>query len=453
MDLLGIAINETLSMHGSSFDTWAQELPDEPFGPTIPAGDGLGFYRTSRVGMNAIVQIADALQANDQSTNRTVSQETIRHEAAKALGELLNEFAQSGNENANLARYKERLSDRLNQQKLKLTHYFAVWLFLGQEAADFNVGTVWFRSPANWLAEVERLRGQSSSWMCEVLERWSGDSKEESLSRTANVVARSVHSDQWVACVTTDGFEREESHRRALIAVRAAVDTLRLVVPHSHNSRLCLAVDHAPPINANRLTQRDNADLAIGTSFNPPGLSGAPGMGQTVLKQSEGLRDAAGRRIIIPLLANPEMAPCRKLSERWVNAVHWYGRGCSEEADFTAIVSFAIAMDILSGGLEDRGILELAARLLQIPYSRSVVGDGTTLKQLVARIYKYRSGIAHGSILALEERLRTERAKADVLASAILASYAIELDRYANSNGVDDRDTFRNTLLAVPDGP
>ena len=57
--------------------------------------------------------------------------------------------------------------------------------------------------------------------------------------------------------------------------------------------------------------------------------------------------------------ADATVTPCRKLSERWLNAVHWYGRACSDEADFAATVNFVIARDILSGGLEQAGILEL----------------------------------------------------------------------------------------------
>jgi hypothetical protein len=144
---------------------------------------------------------------------------------------------------------------------------------------------------------------------------------------------------------------------------------------------------------------------------------------------------------------------CPDLSDRWTNAVHWYGRACSDEADFVALVKFAIALDILSGGLEEPGIRELAARLLSIPLGRQVLGDGTTLKQLVGRIYRYRSEIAHGSILALDETLRAQRAQAETLAAAMLVTYVMELDKYAKSGGTDDRDNFRNALPPSQSGP
>lgn len=451
-DLLNGALKETLSLHSGPLERWIKETPGAPFGPSIAAGDEFGSYRTSNEAMSALAEIADMLQANDPGVDRTISQDTARLEAATTLGELINELATTGDPDANWGTYSKRLKERLDRRKIRLTHYFPVWLFLGQQASDFEVGPVSFRSPKTWISEVERRRGQRSTWMDGVFAIWAGQRPDVDVSSSAHSVARAIRPDQWVACVTADGFERAESYRRALVAIRAALDTLRLIVPAPGNARICAAVDHGPPTGVDRLSQRDGEDLAHGGSINLRGLSGAPGLAENIIAQSLNLREAAGRRISVPLLAHPA-APCGMLSERWINAMHWYGRGCSDEADFAAVVSYAIALDILSGGLKEKGILELAARLLQTPYSREVVGDGTTLKQLVARIYGYRSEIAHGSILALDERLRVERVQAAELAAAMLITYVFELDKHASSGGSDHRDDFRKALLPVPAGP
>jgi hypothetical protein len=451
--LLDDAVKETLSMHNGPFERWRLETPGAPFGPSIAAGDEFGSYQTSNKAMHALAEIADTLQKNDEDFDRTINQDTMRLETATTLGELLNDLGRSADVDANWARYRKRLLERLDRRRGRLTHYFPVWLFIRQEATDFEVGPVKFVSPENWIREIEKRRGQRSTWIDGVLDAWNG--RGETKDRPVNVqsVSRSVLPDQWVACVTVNGFEPAESYRRALLATRSALDTLRLIVPATHNALIAMAVDHGPPRVIDRLSQREGEDLAHGSSVNKRGVSGAPGLAQDLIVDSIDLRAVAGRRIEVALQADATVTPCRKLSERWLNAVHWYGRACSDEADFAATVNFVIALDILSGGLEQAGILELAARLSQTPYDRTVTTDGVTLKKLVDRLYGYRSEIAHGSILALDARMRTERAQAESLAATMLFGYAIQLDKHVAAGGEDDRDAFRNALPAVPAGP
>jgi hypothetical protein len=72
--------------------------------------------------------------------------------------------------------------------------------------------------------------------------------------------------------------------------------------------------------------------------------------------------------------------------------------------------------------------------------------DGTTLKALVNRLYGYRSEIAHGSILGLDQELQQDRALAEWLTAIMLFAYVFKLDAYAASRGGDDRDAFFNAL-------
>jgi hypothetical protein len=131
-----------------------------------------------------------------------------------------------------------------------------------------------------------------------------------------------------------------------------------------------------------------------------------------------------------------------------VNAVHWFGLACVADADFTAAGMHIIALDILSGGLEQRGIAELMARLTGTSLSAQMV-RGKTLAGLVNDHYKRRSEIAHGSILAVLEDLDEERAVLSQLAQAALSEYVLKLDAYMQAGGKDDRDAFRMSLPAT----
>jgi hypothetical protein len=112
-------------------------------------------------------------------------------------------------------------------------------------------------------------------------------------------------------------------------------------------------------------------------------------------------------------------------------------------------VMLVIALDILSGGLQEDGIIELVARLTGVSVSASILSDGTDLRKLVERSYKLRSEVAHGSILAVHETLDIERAQLEDLTAAALAEYALRLHVYAQAGRQDDRDTFRNSLPPV----
>jgi hypothetical protein len=281
---------------------------------------------------------------------------------------------------------------------------------------------------------------------------WNGrKTTEQTADPTAVGLARAIQPDQWVACVVVDGFEPEESRRRALAATRAALDVMRLVVPAPENAKIRAAVDHAPPFAVDRLSQLDGRDLMRGIGFNWPTLHGRPEDSQSLLNSAVDLRRAAGARIALYLRPEPT-APtgCPRLSDRWVNALHWYGLGCSADADFNAIVNFVIALDVLSGGKEEAGIRGLAARLFRIAEDDPILSDGTKLKKLVERLYGYRSEIAHGSVLGLDERLRDDRGWAERLAAYMLIAYVLELGKYAAAGKVDDRDAF---FAALPQPP
>ena len=61
-------------------------------------------------------------------------------------------------------------------------------------------------------------------------------------------------------------------------------------------------------------------------------------------------------------------------------------------------------------------------------------------------MYKLRSEVAHGSVLAVHGQLDVERGQLEDLAAIAIAEYALRLDPYAAGGGSDNRDDFRNSL-------
>jgi hypothetical protein len=448
-DALTEAIRQTLQLQdpdSEEYHAWLKD-PLGPFAPTIPAADNSGSYPTTTAVMSDLATIADTLLKNDADFKITINRDTARMEAARTLGELLPIFAK-GETGQEWKQFRERFRERLEDRRGRITHYMPVWLFVRQQAPAFPIGPVTFMQRDAWLREIERRRGEPSSWMPAVRDVWSGEITFADLQvQSARTAAKSVRADQWVAAVTIDRFEPAESYNRAVIAIRVALDTLRLLMPSPHNRRIATAADHRPPVGLDRLSQVDNHDLAVGTSLNVPGVSGAPGMAASLISGNRGLLDAAGRRIEVSIAPDPLSLKdrCPRLSDRWVNAAHWFGRACQADVDFAALVMLIFSMDVLSGGLEDDGIAELSSRLFGIDREKEVL-PGVTLNQLVIKSYKYRSEIAHGSILAIDKNFSDERMHAEQLAQAMLRQYVLQLDKYAAAGGDDDRDAFCTSL-------
>lgn len=486
-DLLATILSETLACQipGSWQSVERTKGSYAPLGPYLPAAEGS--YPTTDAAMSALVLLADRVHSNDPDLLRSVSRDALRSLASRVAGALLPDLAQEPDSSRHWPIYRERLHAELKHIRVDKIHYFPVWLFIGQECTSFAIGPVRFVQRNEWLDLIEAMHGSPSNWRSEVRAMWvSGRSPKgpiqpgvkaalraavkfpttpsvwrqafingrrsarPSAITVADRMARVIHPDEWVACTEVVGFEPDESHKRGVLATRASLDTLRLVIPSPHRRLLSTASESTTPLSVDRLSQEAGKDLTRGWQFNRPGVSGAPGLASEIVAQSATLFEAAGRCIEAAVSDRPQnVHRCPGLADRWFNAVYWYGRACTSDIDFVAIVMLVIALDVLCGGKEERGILELTARLTGYSPSEAIKKDGTTLKSLVGRAYKLRSEMAHGSVLAVHRTLDIERAQFEELASAAISEYVIKLDTYAQRGGQDHRDAFVQSLPAM----
>lgn len=482
-DLLATIVSETLACR----DPATQQSKGRgqsryaPFGPHIPGENGS--YRTTDAAMSAIAEVADRFRANDLMISHAHGRDAVRMEASRTLGELLPALAAEPNATLHWPMVRDRLRTRLRHIIQDVVHYLPVWLFLAQDCPAFSIGPVRFIERKDWLDAIKTRRGAESSWMAGVRDIWSGRKTDQhgicaglksflkQVARTplqpaswvqefrtgyasgqrsenvqARTVARAAHPDQWIACAEVNGFERDESRRRGVLTIRVALDTIRLVLPGSERHLLSTAADTVVPLTIDRYNQAVGQDLAHGWRFNRPGVSGPPGMAKVIISQCQPVFDAAGECIAAAAGIGISAHACPKLADRWFNSVHWFGRACLSDGDFVAVVMMVIALDVLCGGKQDQGIIELVARLTGTAKSASVLPDGTTLETLVKKSYQLRSEVAHGSVLALHETLDVERGQLESVAAAALTEYVVALADYAKKGGADDRDMFLASL-------
>lgn len=452
----------------------------QPFGPYIP-GDK-GSYPTTDAAMSALAELSDTLRNNSHDLKVVVGRDSMRLIVSEAFGSCLNELVGEPDRTKHWKMLRKHILEIARASGKQIVHYVPVWLFTGQDCPSFSVGPVKFVPRNGWLEEIRKRRGRGSPWMATVESLWSdevvrggsswsgvkgaasafrsGKRRVRDLYRAyvdgkrfsepsdvfhGRVVSRLVHPDQWVACCDVQGFEASESRRRGILAARVALDTIRLALTRPNRSLISTSADSVQPFSIDRLSQLPNRDLAHGSGINRKGLSGAPDLARAIVDQSSDLFDAAGQCIGAAASTSINFG-CPKLAERWLNSVHWYGRACIADVDFVGVVMLVIALDVLSGGLEQNGILELIARLTGLRTSHTVLNDGTSLKQLVERTYKLRSEVAHGSILAVHAELDDVRGHLEDLTSAALDHYVIALKKFAEGGGRDDRDEFLQSL-------
>ncbi|TCQ06396.1 HEPN domain-containing protein [Sphingomonas sp. PP-CC-3A-396] len=448
--------------------------------PPLGAFLGLG-YPTTDAALDAVCEIADRFRINDKTIELTVTRDQWRVTVSNAIGANLDALLHEADPRKRWSMMRDRLKEVGGKAGMDLVHYTAVWLFVGQELEPFSIGPVRFFPRDAWADEVGARLGSEPEWREPLTLLWAGrrlhgrswlagakallqglvarqltwsnwrgtfrfhsEAAEPRRNSDARSMVRFAHPDQWIASAHVIGFGRDASNKRGLLATRVALDTIRLVLAQGHRHLIRTASDDAAPLSADGVSQLQGADVSRRWQMNRPGVSGAPHLAQTIITSYTSLFKAAGR--CIEAATNISSAhPCPKLAERWLNACHWFGRACLSDADFTAVVMLVISLDVLCGGLMDRGIVELVARLHDIPASQQVL-PGMTLKKLVEDTYKLRSEVAHGSILAVNGQLDVERSRLESLAAVAITEYGIKLDLYATQGGADDRDDFRVSL-------
>ena len=479
-NLLDKVLVDTLACQDKTTPEYASRFT----GHYLPLGAFLGqVHPTTDAALDAVCEIADRFRVNDKSIELAVTRDQWRMAVSKATGLKLDALLQTADAKERWSILRDYLKEIAGKVGTDLVHYTPVWLFVGQELEPFSIGPVRFFPRANWAGEVGHRLGSDPEWRGPLTLLWAGrrlrggsalagakallrslaarrltwsnwrgtfrfhrEAAEPKYNADARSMVRFAHPDQWIASAHVVGFGRDASNKRSLLATRVALDTIRLVLAQGRRHLIRTAADIATPFAIDGISQSHGTDVSRRWQTNRPGVSGAPCLAQTIVMSSSVLFEAAGRCIETATKVHSGHG-CPKLAERWLNACHWFGRACLADADFTAVVMLVISLDVLCGGLMDRGIVELVARLQNISASQLVL-PGVTLRKLVEDTYKLRSEVAHGSILAVNGQLDVERSHLEGLVAIAIAEYAIKLDAYAMGGGRDDRDDFRASLPA-----
>lgn len=456
------ALEETLRLQNpksNEYTQWLEGPRSSPLPPSIPA-EGGNFYPTTDRAIACITEIIDSIRTNNCAYARTLSRNEMFKCAIHTLGMNLSALVEITDDNERWKHYRNAITSAFTSLPTSQTVYVPVWLFIHQDYESFSMGPIEFVNRLKWLDKVEQIQGSCPEWRLGVESRWKlansnntnvDNSNNQHVSWEVRMVARFAAPEQRIACVPIAGFDDQEAKRRALLATRIAIDGIRLLITGSNKKRIFTSADHGPPRTIERLRQVNGSDLTLDSKIEMPGISWKPGTAQDLIDISKDFRKAVGNCITVVISPTPAQENLPKLSQQWSNAIHWYGRACVSDADFVALPMFGFALDILCGGKEESGILNMACALFEKKPEDSIRADDLTLKAAVRKVYEWRSKIAHGSWLVVDLVLESERIFCESIATAMLHLYVMSLEQYRSSaSPVDTSADFLEWLQQNP---
>jgi hypothetical protein len=139
---------------------------------------------------------------------------------------------------------------------------------------------------------------------------------------------------------------------------------------------------------------------------------------------------------------------CKRLSDLWLSAMHWFQRGMTAELDFEAIVYFGTTLDVLAGGGKNAGILNVVTTIYGAQPG-DVLFQGqhaVTIKQFVDQLYDDgRSRLSHGTREGLRGDFTLLRNRAQSCVCSVIHGYGLNLMSYEKMHKDDDLQAFLNT--------
>lgn len=338
-------------------------------------------YPCGRVGMRRLEKLSH-IAAERAGISRQIDILTIRQPLAKSI---VRRFLIEGRA-LEISQVERALSEAARMAKRSMaiaTHFVPCHLMTAQSPAEFAIGPVKFIAQKHFRKLIaERI------W------RQRKDSRRS--AKFLLDVTRYYKSFGWVAEVTIKECDEKTSERQAVQAVTYALDCLQLFFGPSHTSRMTVGGPGVHVDRRGRLYVEEDS-LKFSASYGGPGEVGFENDwtkffikpdGQHLLK----LFGAALQGTVDPTIARP-------LSERFLDAVSWYGEATRERVIAAKIVKYVTALERMLMTDERDNITDLVSRRAAAFCSDPRKdGDFAEWQSKAQRAYALRSKLVHGSI-------------------------------------------------------
>lgn len=206
----------------------------------------------------------------------------------------------------------------------------------------------------------------------------------------------------WVAEVTVPPCDPVVSRTRAEVTVQAYLDLLKLVYgPSADDFRL--GRNGVPVPRSGEFSRRDGKEFEPLYRWDSDGAFASKGW---FLRFRRKLRWALPLATgAIASYLNPAIST--RLSDRWLDALDWYGQGVTERRPAAQIVKFAACLERLT--VTERSPIdqatEVVARRTAILASGGVRKRREAAYESAREIYRWRSDLMHGRLSPRDDRL------------------------------------------------
>ncbi|HDX0879911.1 TPA: hypothetical protein RNS96_000267 [Stenotrophomonas maltophilia] len=345
---------------------------------------------------------------------------------------------------------KERLEAEIDKRAGRVTHVFPIATTGFEKAGPLTMGPVELITVRQWIEQVHvnpdpNREELDPAWKQAVLGVGAQvlNRRSEEISET---VRYALGNSGAVLRVTVDGFETAFSRKFGRIVAQCCLDILSLLhrVPAVFKKQGIFDWN-SRPLYAPFFYEMDGF-LGIDSEPNLPYRLTS----SQIVSLRRCFNDFQGSidKVVFGLL-NQGVVRNPKLCQRWSTALNWYAEGCREPDDAVAVAKIGTALDVLSGGGEEHGILNMLLVLLEKQEDQSVIegyGESLTLKVVVFRLYKQtgRSGVLHGTHVDRTKSFDELRQIGEIIAGRALLE---SLRRLGSYEGADEDRAFR-TMVA-----
>lgn len=350
--------------------------------------------------------------------------------------------------------------DRMIATAFKLTsmvftashHYIPCAFFLTNTFKRFQVGPVEFVSAKEFFAvhraEIEHLRqvikdNHQEQCRADVAKGYpaANVATPEDSAKLANHLVDGLleffGQHEWFAEVSIPPCAPAVSHERALFLMRAALNIVKLMLGRGHTYRLRTAEDRGNVGKSAKLHRDNDGKLDISLSSAPMNQV----LGDECLQALTGPMavDFAYATRALSLAAGFTDAP--PLCLRFLDALAWYGDAVNEPSPAARIVKLITAVEAMCGtepehdanGKEVRGVTEIVTTRAAIWHQFWTGKDLRASRKLLARLYKYRSDLVHGSVSPFDDDIMAVSHEAEAATRIVLL---VGLD-YFTSIGIE----------------
>lgn len=379
---------------------------DDEFGlpRMISTGDGRSII-VSRSIDRFIEDVTQQLMDGDPSLARRFTSVGIVETAHKGFGAALIKIDLDDDLTKNVTTVLSEVRASLYKEiETDAREYAFGCTLFGNVVAPFSIGPVRFELRLDWLQRKVSNGTISKVTYARLRRKWENKKLDKRKASYDSIVEHSVADAigrcPFVCSVTTSSLAHDAGKEKALTAARLALASIALLwrTPSKALDGLNLLFDR------DRRVQHTLASIPGKIIFASSCLSCMP-HGPT-LKEGEWEQQLVSRKVHFTVSGEileyvlSSMGDVRRpnLMIALAQSLLWFHEGCRENVNLIAIVKFAASMDALAERKNVSGIRRLINFRLGIKDEATIHRDGSTMKEVIDRIYGYgRSRTIHGT--------------------------------------------------------